>query len=161
MEKNKAIAKPADERRRRRLNVLALMEDSGPYSIPINDLCEKWNCSRPTIYKDISYWIKKLDFSKIDEEGKRILYTIRQNLRISEQLRKRGKDKDRLKAIELTNKSAELLARIMEQFGFKEKVAEKLDLGEGLKIIIERADDEDSKVETESETTDGSEVSKG
>ena len=82
-------------------------------------------------------------------------------MRISEQLRKRGSDKDRLKAIELTNKSAELLTKLMEQYGFKERIAEKIEhSGEGLKIIIERADDGNNKVETNSETGNGPKDSK-
>ncbi|KKL70770.1 hypothetical protein LCGC14_2101560, partial [marine sediment metagenome] len=126
MEKGKPIPKPAEERRLRRLDVLSHIEDTGPYSIPVKELADKWKCSRVIIYRDVSHWIKKLDFSKINKEGKRLLHTIRQNIRIGEQLRGRGSDKDRLKAIEVSNKSAELLTKIMEQYGFKEKIADKI-----------------------------------
>ncbi|KKL23499.1 hypothetical protein LCGC14_2424760 [marine sediment metagenome] len=161
MEDNKSGPKKPSVTKKRRAEVLASIEESGPYSLPIKDLSEKWKCSIQTIYNDVYFWVRKVDISKINEEGKKLLYTIKQNMRISEQLRKRGSDKDRLKAIELTNKSAELLTKLMEQYGFKERIAEKIEhSGEGLKIIIERADDGNNKVETNSETGNGPKDSK-
>ena len=127
MEDSKSAPKPKSERKQRREQILAYMEEHGPYSVPTTDLSKKWKCSRQTIHKDINYLISKIDFKEISKEGKKLLYTIKQNIQLAEKLRLRGKDKDRLKAMEIANKSAELLTKLMEQYGFKEKIADKLD----------------------------------
>ncbi|KKL77144.1 hypothetical protein LCGC14_2037810 [marine sediment metagenome] len=127
MEDSKKGPRPKSERKQRRQQILAFMEEHGPYSVPTTELSEKWKCSRQTIHKDINFLISKIDIKGIDKEGKKLLYTIRQNIQLAEKLRLRGKDKDRLKAMEIANKSAELLTRLMEQYGFKEKIADKLD----------------------------------
>ncbi len=144
--------KPQSETRERRAEVLTYLEENGPYSIPVNELSEKWKCSKLTIYKDRDFWIKKIDITKIDDVGKRLIYTIRQNIQLAEQLRKRGSDKDRLKAIDVGNKSAELVTRLMEQYGFKEKIAEKTEhLVKHNKLILEIID---ARSEDESEPSD-------
>ena len=143
MKSKKSSPKPKDERKQRREEILIYMEDNGPYSVPTTILSEKWKCSRQTINNDINFLIKKINIKDIDKEGKKLLFTIRQNIQLGERLRLRGKDKDRLKAMEITNKSAELLTKLMEQYGFKEKIADKVDLTGGLKIVIEKADARD------------------
>ena len=125
MEDPKKAPKSKEETKKRREEVLDYMEEDGPFAIPIKDLSEKWKCSKQTIYKDRDSWIKKLKFKDIGLEGKRLLFTIKQNIKLGERLRSRGKDKDRVKAGELINKSAETFTRIMEQFEFKKKIAEK------------------------------------
>ncbi|KKM76157.1 hypothetical protein LCGC14_1383060 [marine sediment metagenome] len=107
---------------------MTYMEDLGPYSVPIVTLSSKWKCNRNTIKADIKFLIKSVDFKAIDEEGKKLLLSIRKNIQLSEQLRSRGKDKDRLKAIEVMNKSAETLHKMLVQFGYKEEKAQKLEI---------------------------------
>lgn len=127
MAKKKA-QKPQEERNARRAEVLSVMEDLGPYSVPVSTIADKWKCTRKTIYADIKFLINQVDFKAITEEGKKLLMSIRKNIELAEQLRSRGKDKDRLKAIETLNKSAEMLHRMLVQFGYKEEKAQKLEV---------------------------------
>lgn len=131
MEDPKKAPKSKDETKKRREEVLDYMEENGPFNVPVNELAEKWKCSKQTIYTDRDSWIKKLKFKDISLEGKRLLYNIRENIKLGEKLRTRGKDKDRIKAAELINKSAETFTKIMEQFEFKRKIADTYQI-EGL-----------------------------
>ncbi|MBA7670673.1 hypothetical protein ES703_78819 [subsurface metagenome] len=152
MEDSKKAPKSKEETKKRREEVLDDMEEFGPFSMPVKELAEKWKCSKQTIYKDRDSWIKKLKFKDISLEGKRLLYNIKENIKLGEKLRTRGKDKDRIKAAELINKSAETFTRIMEQFEFKRKIADTYQI-EGLPAtfnLIEKSVEEIKDAKTRS-----------
>lgn len=156
MDNPKKAPKTKEETKKRREEVLDYMEENGPFSIPVNMLAEKWKCSKQTIYTDRDSWIKKLKFKDISLEGKRLLYNIKENIKLGEKLRTRGKDKDRIKAAELINKSAETFTKIMEQFEFKRKIVDKYQI-EGLPTtfnLIEKSVKEikDAKTRSKSKT---------
>lgn len=119
--------KTKEERERRREEVKDFMETVGPYSVPIKTLAEKHDVTIKTIHNDVNYWINKLDFSKIGNEGKKLLMGIKKNLSLVEGMKISGSTSDKLKAIKLANETAEVYTKLMEQYGFKEKIAEKLE----------------------------------
>ncbi len=147
------IRKSPEETRARREEVKDFMDTIGPYSVPIKTLAEKHDVTVKVIYNDIDFWIKKINFKKIDLEGKRLLMGIKKNLALIESMRVDGSPADKLKAIKLANETAEVYTRLMEQYGFKEKVAEMQEVR--TRIIIEKADDGNNKVETKPETGAG------
>ncbi len=121
------IKKSPEETRARRIEVKDFMDTIGPYSVPIKVLAEKHDVTVKVIYNDIDFWVKKIDFKKIGLEGKRLLMGIKKNLSLIEGMKVDGSPADKLKAIKLANETAEVYTRLMEQYGFKEKVAEKFE----------------------------------
>ena len=141
-----AARKSPEQTRARREEVKDFMDSIGPYSVPIKTLAEKYGVTVKVIYNDIDYWVKKIDFKKIDLEGKRLLMGIKKNLALVEEMKVKGSSADKLKAIKLANETAEVYTKLMEQYGYKEKVAERID--QRTRIIIEKADDANNKMET-------------
>ena len=119
--------KTKEERNARRAEVKDFMDTIGPYSVPIKTLAEKYDVTVKVIYNDVDFWVKKIDFKKIDLEGKRLLMGIKKNLALVEAMKVNGNVSDKLKAIKLANETAEVYTKLMEQYGFKEKIADKLE----------------------------------
>ena len=126
------VRKSPEETAKRREEVKGFMETIGPYSVPKETLAEKHNVTIKVIYNDIKFWLKKLDFKKMDFEGRRILMGIQKNMALVEAMKVDGSLADKLKAIKLANDTAEAYTRLLEQFGFKEKVAEHLHVTENV-----------------------------
>ncbi len=118
------IRKSPEETRARREEVKDFMDTIGPYSVPVKALAKTHNVTVKVIYNDVDFWIKKLNFSKVDQEGKKLLMGIRKNMALVEAMKVKGTPGDQLKAIKIANETAEVYTKLMEQFGFKEKVAE-------------------------------------
>lgn len=137
-----AARKSREEVGKRREDVKGFMESIGPYSVPVKTLAEKHGVTVKMIYNDIDFWIKKLDFSKVDLQGRKLLMGISKNLALVEAMRVEGSSSDKLKAIKLANETAEVFTKLLEQYGFKEKVAEKTEhLVKHTKLILEIIDD--------------------
>lgn len=138
--------KSAKERAERREEVRGYMETIGPFSIPAQVLAEKHGVTKDTIFDDRDFWIRKISFKKMDEFGKRVIMSIMKNLELTEEIRIKGSYSDRLRAMGVSNQTAEVVTKLLENYGFKEKVAEKIE-HEGIRIMIKRADDGKNKVE--------------
>jgi len=125
------IRKTPEETASRRLEVKDFMESIGPYSVPVKVLAEKHSVTVKIIYNDIQYWIKKIDMKKIDFEGRKLIMSLRKNLAITESIKVDDKSSkaERIKAIQASNQTAEILTKLMENYGFKEKIAEKYEVG--------------------------------
>jgi len=130
------IKKDIKETSERREEIKELMESTGPYSVPAKELSEKWKVTVKTIYNDIEFWINKLDFTKIDYEGKKLLMGIRTNMALIDEIKMTGTHNEKLKAISTANQTAEIFTKLLEQYGFKEKIAEKLELTKDTPIKI-------------------------
>ena len=116
--------KKKSETKERRAEVLDFMQRAGPFVIPVKSLAEKWNCSLKTIYNDRDALIKKINFSNVTSEGKKILMSVQKNMSIGEILRNEKDPIIRLKAIKAINDSGETFTKLLENYGFKAKVAE-------------------------------------
>jgi len=123
------IKKTPEETRERRAEVKDFMESIGPYSVPIKTLAEKHKVTVKVIYNDIKYWIKRIDIKKIDFEGRKLIMSLRKNLAITESIKVSDKisNSERMKAIQASNQTAEILTKLMENYGFKEKIADKIE----------------------------------
>lgn len=127
MEKTTAN-KTKEERAARRAEVLSFMQSIGPYSVPISTLAEKHNCTVKTIYSDVKFLIKRIKIDDMGIEGKKILMSLAKNMSIADELKATGDASQRLRGIMASNNTSETLTKIMEQYGFKEKVADKLNV---------------------------------
>lgn len=134
---NRGKPKTPEERQKRRDEVLNYMKSIGPFSIPAKSLAKKYDVTPQLIYDDRDYWIKRINFKKIDLVGKKILMSLEKNMELTEILRAKGKEGIRIKAIAASNNTAEVFTKLLENYGFKEKIAEKLDLREHNVIINE------------------------
>ena len=127
MENSKA-PKTKEERGERREEVLGFMKSIGPYSVPVNMLAKKYNCTVNTIYSDIKFLIRKIKFEDMSIEGRKILMSVTRNMSIADELKASGEAIQRLKGVMASNNTAEVLTKMFEQYGFKEKAAEKFQL---------------------------------
>ncbi len=116
--------KNKEERDTRRAEVLEFMKSIGPYSVPINTMAEKHNCTVKTIYNDIKFLIKRIKLEDMDIEGRKILMSVARNMSISDELKASGDDLKRLRAVMASNNTAEVLTKMFEQYGFKAKIAD-------------------------------------
>jgi len=134
---HKNAQKPAEERAKRRKAVLNWIERVGPFSIPTMQLAKDHNCKPITIYRDVDFFIKKLDFKKLDLIGKKVLHTTKKNIAAAEELRIDSDKKIRLGAITAVNQSAAEFTKLLAEYGYKEKAKEFLEHG-GTVVIRER-----------------------
>lgn len=119
-----AQVKSQEDRIKRRAEVLSYMESVGPFSIPANTLAEKHGVTVKMIYNDRDYWIKKINFKKIDLEGRKLIMSLMKNMAITEELKIKGTPTERIRAIQASNNTAEAITKLMENYGFKEKIAD-------------------------------------
>lgn len=131
------IKKSPEETARRREEVKYFMETIGPFSVPVKTLAEKYGVTVKVIYNDIQYWIKKIDLKKIDLQGKKLIMSLTNNMAIIEELKSEGSSTERIRAIQAANQTAEVLTKIMENYGFKEKVADNLNIQSEQQIIFQ------------------------
>ncbi len=129
------IKKSPAETRERREEVLDFMESIGPYSVPIKVLAEKWKVTIKVIYNDIKVLVNKIDFKDINLEGKKIIMGMKKDLGRIEGMKVEGSVTQIRKAIDLSNKTAEIFTKLQEQYGFKEKIADKVQIDAGLDVI--------------------------
>ncbi len=130
------MRKTPEETAKRRADVKDFMETIGPYSVPVKTLAEKYSVTLKVIYNDIQFWIKKMSFKKMELEGKKLIMAIRKNLSITESLKVDGTKAEKLKAIQTSNQTAEVYTKLLEQYGFKEKIADNLNVVADLPVTI-------------------------
>ncbi len=142
--------KSAKERKERREEILNWIQKVGPFSVPVKKIAEKYEVDPRTIRKDREILIKKMDFSKVENTGKQILTTLRNNLSMAEELRVSSSGKDKLGAITVLNQTAQTFTDLLEKYGFKERLADKLEHStgnEGVVINLVTKSDEEIKKE--------------
>lgn len=114
-------------------------------SVFLKTLAEKHDVTEKVIYNDIQFWIKRIDMKKMDIEGKKLVMGLMKNMSIIEGLKVSGNPTQQLRAIQTSNQTAEVLTKLMENYGFKEKIADKMDLRADLPVtfnIIEKSVEE-------------------
>ena len=119
------IRKSPKETAARREEVKGFMETLGPYSVPIKLLAEKHEVSIQVIYNDIKFLINQINLKSMDLEGKKLISSLMKNMSITEELKNTGTPLERMRAIQASNQTADTLTKIMENYGFKEKIADK------------------------------------
>jgi len=117
-----------EKRIKRREKVLEMMQLLGPFSVTVGPLAKEFECTTKTIYNDITFLIKQIKIGKIDEVGKKIVASLLINLKEAESLRISTNIKEKIAGIELVNKTVEIWTNMLEKYGFKEKMADKLDV---------------------------------
>ena len=122
--KSKFAQKTPEERNNRRRAVLNWMEKVGPFSLPAAQLAKEHSCDITVIYKDREYIIKRMKLDDMNTIGKKTIMTVQKNLAVGEEIRIHPDVKVRLGAITTINQSAETVTRLLEQYGFKEKIAD-------------------------------------
>ena len=130
------IRKTPEETAKRREDVKEFMETIGPYSVPVKTLAGKHEVTVKVVYNDIKFWLKKLDFKDMDLNGKKMIMSLLKNMSISEELKAKGTPTERIRAIQAGNQTAEVLTKIMENYGFKEKIPDNVNVTGNLPGII-------------------------
>lgn len=113
-------------RAERRKEVKDWMESIGPFSIPVKTFAEKYGVTTDTIYDDRDYWLSKMDFSDVDKFGKKIILGLNKNFSIIEEMKNSKDQRIRLQAISVGNQTSDVFTKMLENYGFKEKVQDKL-----------------------------------
>ena len=153
-----AAPKSKEEIEKRRSAVKDFMETIGPFSVPVKVLAEEHNVTVKTIYNDIQFWLKKIDVKNMDVQGKKLIMSLMKNMAIVEELKAKGSPSERIKAIQTANQTAEVLTKIMENYGFKEKIADKMDVRSEMPVtfnIIEKSVEEIKREKLNRNQSDG------
>ena len=128
--------KTKEERAARRSEVKDFIETLGPYSIPVKSLAEKYDVSLQLIYGDIKFWLKKINFKGVELQGRKLIQHAIKNLAIVEELRAKGLPMERIRAVQASCQAADEVVKLLEGFGYKEKIADNLNVVADMPVTI-------------------------
>jgi len=112
----------------RRKELKEYVSQYGFYGLPVTAFSNKWKCSIQTIYKDIKQIIKEIDVPTIEEESKRLIGAYHLSIKKAYELINSSDPKDMASGINLLNSTTEKYTKFMEDYGFKERIAEKFQI---------------------------------
>ena len=148
------VRKSPEETRARRGEVKGFIETIGPFSVPIKVLAEKYNVTVKVIYNDIKFWLKKIDLKGIEIQGRKLIQHAIKNLSVVEELRAKGAPIERIRAVQVSCQAVDEVVKLLEGFGYKEKIAEKFEhSGKIFNVNITEVKNEASGSETGDEQT--------
>lgn len=113
----------------RRNDVIALIEKMGTLRIPVKEIAEKHKVSLVTVYGDIKWFKEKYEFESVDAvkiELDTNYKTLR--LELSKMLARAPDPREKLAIIREFRETNIAFVKNMEDFGMKEKIADKVQL---------------------------------
>lgn len=109
--------------------LLRIIEEMGEWSIPYRKLSEEWKVSIPTIRRwktEIIDEIGKIDLTK---KAENIRLCMESNVRLCQRtIRESNEVRDKMSAVRGFNDTVDTYTRFLESYGYKEKVADKIEL---------------------------------
>ena len=89
--------------------------------------------------------LKKVNLKGIELQGRKLIQHAIKNLSIVEELRAKGGPMERLRAVQASCQAADEVVKLLEGFGYKEKIADKLNVVADLPVtfnLIEKSVEE-------------------
>jgi len=131
-----------------------LIEELGEWNINQSDLSREWNIPTTTIHRWTKQIVDQMDAIDLTEVGRNIKSGFLHNIKVCQRLILSEDKATRVAGIRTFNDTADHLNRFMENFGYKEKVAEKIEnLGAPINIQINNPNDEYPNVEEDENNT--------
>jgi len=114
--------------RERRAEIRRIIEEMGLWNISKTAMAKKFNVSEGLIRHDIKQIIKKIPASELEEPCFEFFKAYKKAQKELRKIMLTGETKEKIQAIkELTN-LGEKFTRLLEDYGLKEKIAEKLEI---------------------------------
>jgi len=106
-----------------------LIIEFGEWDINISQLAKEWSIPRSSIQRWKEEIVEELGPINLSKVGRNIGITMQSNLRLCHRLiRKANLTKDKVSAIKAYNDTVNTVTDFLEKYGYKDKVAEKLDI---------------------------------
>lgn len=123
------LVKPTDLARiDRREKIKRVIEEYGLWNINKTSLAKQFNVNINTIYNDIRLLVEQLQKDSIQETGFNLRMMYRNiDKRLQKALAEEKNPLKQARIADVLSNSAERETRVLEAFGFKEKVAEKVE----------------------------------
>ncbi len=124
--------------RERQEKILTFMAEAGAWKVSsgiVRELAKEYGVTERQIYRDIKSIIKKVPRPVIEEVANKFLITFDKAITKSIRLMDSPNETTQLKSIRLYFESIQSFTKFLEDYGLKERVPEKLDLG-GIKIRV-------------------------
>ena len=110
----------------RRIEITSIIQEVGFWNINQSALARKYGVSPVMIHKDLKIIKKRVDIQGIGEISVNIGVGFRKALKEAFLEMSKMGGKSKLEAIKTFNHTADSFTKFLENFGYKEKVAEKL-----------------------------------
>jgi len=105
-----------------------LVKEFGEWNINFSDYARKWQLPIRTVHNWKKRIVKELGPVKVEEAGRNLHNVLKRNLEILQEMRTAAKtDRIKLEIISKLNDTAEKFIKITEAYGFKEKIADRLE----------------------------------
>lgn len=148
---------PQNEKQKReqlRAQLQQKIDEEGAWNINFHKLSRDWHLPSRTIANWKEQYIKKKGQLDLKKLGDNLIPAMIQNIKISEQDRHNAKTiGDRSKAINTMNNTVEKLTDFLEKYGYKQKVADKVEhLGANIVLHIDGDANKYPKVDMEALT---------
>ena len=115
----------------RRNEILEYLLNFGPFGVPVGtkkELAEKWNCCVRTIEKDINFVISHMKIPKMQKMGQKFLFNYEKAMKVVAQMILDEDPDVRAKGIVALNQTQDHYTKMCEKYGFKEVIADKIEL---------------------------------
>jgi transcriptional antiterminator len=132
------MAKKNSNYRERQEKILKFMAEAGAWKISssvVQELAKEYGVTERQIYMDIKRIIKKVPKPVIEEVANKFLISFDKAITKSIRLMDSPNETTQLKSIRLYFESIQSFTKFLEDYGLKERVPEKIDLG-GIKIRV-------------------------
>ena len=117
----------------RRNEILEYLLNFGPFGVPTGtrkEFAEKWNCSVRTIEGDINYVTLHTKIPKMAKLGQKFLMGYEKTMKVVAQMLQDEDISVRAKGVALFNQTQDHYTKMCEKYGFKEIIADKIELEE-------------------------------
>ena len=115
----------------RRNKVLEYLLNFGPFGVPLGtkkELAEKWDCDVRTIERDIEFVITHTKIPKMQKMGQKFLIGYEKAMKVVAQMMQDDDPNIQIKGVMLFNQTQDHYTRMCEKYGFKEVIAEKIEI---------------------------------
>ena len=115
----------------RRNEILEYLLNFGPFGIPIGtqkEFAEKWECDVRTIRRDVDYVITHTKIPKMQKMGQKFLLGYEKAMKVVAQMLQDEDPDTRMKGVTAFNQTQDHYTKMCENYRFKEKIAENLNI---------------------------------
>lgn len=142
--------RPREVVMKRRLEIKELIENIGLWNLDRKHLYTKYGISRQMLDKDIHHIMKGMPAEKLSEIKFNLSTAYKKALKDMQVLLATSKSpKDRISAAQALGKLGEQFTRMLESYGLKEKVADKVEHSGGLQGVVVNIVQPEKKTEGE------------
>ena len=122
---------PKSNIKERRNEILEYLLNFGGFGIPAGtkkELAEKWECDYRTIDRDIDYMISHIKVPKMIKLGQKFLIGYEKMMKVAAQFLQDENPELRIKGMAAYNQNQSNFTKMCEKYGFKEVIADKIEL---------------------------------